>query len=126
MARRARRQNSRPRKRVTVRQTLTVIVVGVLLGGSLFAIGEHVYRSQLIAAALPVVAANGDEVYTGSILYMPDQGRNCRQLLFDNRSGRLTDNGYVDCASAAYRSPNEEKLWSVARARVISTNFRDH
>jgi hypothetical protein len=126
MATRSRRQSIRPRRRDGIRQTLGVIAVGALLGGSLFVGGEYIYRQQRLAAALPVAAANGDEIYTGSILYMPDEGRDCRQLLFDNRSGRLIDNGYVDCVNAAYRSPSEEKLWSAARVRVISTNFRDH
>ena len=43
------------------------------------------------------------EAYTGSILYMPDEGRLCRQMLFDNNSGQMRDNGVVDCAAAAYR-----------------------
>jgi hypothetical protein len=125
MARRSRRQKARPRKRITVWQTLAVIAVGASLAGSLFATGKYIIALQRTAAAAAAVAANDDEIYTGSILYMPDQGRNCHQLLFDNRSGRFTDNGYVDCVNAAYRSPTEEKQWSAARVRVISTNFRD-
>jgi hypothetical protein len=53
------------------------------------------------------------------------EGRTCRQLLFDNQSGRFSDNGYVDCVNAAYRSPGEPKFWSAARARVISNSFRN-
>ena len=61
-------------------------------------------------------AVGDDSIYTGSILYMPQEGRTCRQLLFDNQSGRFSDNGYVDCVNAAYRSPGEPKFWSAARA----------
>jgi hypothetical protein len=126
MDRRTRRQTARPRKRDAVRQTLAVIAIGAALGGSLFAGGEYISaRQKAAAAAAAVTAASGDEIYTGSILYVPDQGRNCHQLLFDNRTGRFTDNGQVDCLNAAYRSPSDPKLWSVARVRVISTNFRD-
>jgi hypothetical protein len=126
MDRRARRRKARPRKRDAVRQTLAVIAVGALLGGSLFATGEYVTARQKAAAVAAALAtASDDEIYTGSILYMPDEGRTCRQLLFNNRSGRFTDKGYVDCVNAAYRSPNEAKQWSVARVRVISNNFRD-
>ena len=46
--------------------------------------------------------SDDDEIYTGSILYMPDMGNVCRQLLFDNHNGQFTDNGYVDCERAAY------------------------
>jgi hypothetical protein len=126
MNRRPRQRKARPQKRDAVRQTLAVIAVGALLGGSLFATGEYIAARQKAAAAAAAVAtASDDEIYTGSILYMPDEGRTCRQLLFNNRSGRLSDNGYVDCVNAAYRSPSESKQWSVARVRVISNNFRD-
>jgi hypothetical protein len=126
MNRRARRQKARPQKRDAVRQTLAVIAIGALLGGSLFATGEYITARQKPAAAAAALAtASDDEIYTGSILYMPNEGRNCHQLLFDNRSGRFTDNGYVDCVNAAYRSPTDAKQWSAARVRVISNNFRD-
>jgi hypothetical protein len=127
MYRRERRRKARPRRRDSVRQTLAVIAIGALLGVGLFATGEYIaarQRANAIAAALAI--AGNDEIYTGSILYMPDQGRTCHQLLFDNLTGRFTDNGYVDCINAAYRSASEPKLWSAARVRVISTNFRDH
>jgi hypothetical protein len=123
---RRRRQKARPKKRDAVRQTLAVIAIGAVLGCSLFAGGEYISARQKAAAAAATMAAvSDDEIYTGSILYVPDQGRTCHQLLFDNRSGRFTDNGQVDCLNAAYRSPSDPKLWSAARARVISTNFRD-
>jgi hypothetical protein len=55
---------------------------------------------------------------------MPHEGRICRQVLFDNRTGRFSDNGNVDCERAAYRSASP-KQWSFARVRAISTGFRD-
>lgn len=126
MNRRALRQKTRPHKRDAVRQTLAVIAVGALLGGSLFGTGEYISARQKAAATAAAVAtASDDDIYTGSILYVPDEGRTCHQLLFDNRSGHFTDNGNVDCVSAAYRSPTEPKQWSAARVQVISTNFRD-
>ena len=59
---------------------------------------------------------------------MPQEGRNCRQMLFDNNTGRFTDNGSVDCENAAYRGVdgNQSKQWSSARARVIADGFRQH
>ena len=128
MYRRARRLKARSSRRDSVRQTLGVIAVGVLLGTSLFATGEYITaRQRASAAAAAAAAANVEEIYTGSILYMPDEGRTCHQLLFDNHTGRFTANGNVDCENAAYRgSGGLPKRWSAARVRVISTGFRQH
>jgi hypothetical protein len=126
MDRSASLRKARPRGRDTVRQTLTVIMVGAALGVSLFAIGEYITQRQHdIAPAVAVAAIAGEDAYTGSVLYMPEQGRTCHQVLFNNQTGRFSDNGEVDCVAAAYRSPNEPKQWSSARTRVISSGFRD-
>jgi hypothetical protein len=123
-----------------LRQTVVVLAIGVALAAGLFAAGNYVFAGQHASAVVksfikaateptgPAVAAaaSDDEVYTGSILYIPYDGANCRQLLFDNRSGRFTDNGYVDCVQAAYQSGiGSPKQWSAARVKVISTGFRD-
>jgi hypothetical protein len=81
---------------------------------------------QAAAVAVALAAVDDDDIYTGSILYMPDSGNACRQLLFDNQNGQFTDNGYVDCDRAAYRNDATPKHWSAARVRVISSGFRDH
>jgi hypothetical protein len=121
-------------------QTVAVIAIGALLAAGLFATGKYVVMQQpapaTVKLASPVgavteakattAAASGDEeIYTGSILYMPFEGRTCRQLLFNNLSGRFTDNGYVDCVQAAYQGGDGlPKMWPTARARVISSAFR--
>jgi hypothetical protein len=126
MDRGRRRRAVRGRSRDNARQTVAVIAMGALLGVALFATGQYVAaRQRANAAAAAVAAAGDDEVYTGSILYMPHEGTTCRQLLFHNLTGRFTDNGYVDCANAAYHT-SEPKQWSAARVRVISTGFRQH
>jgi hypothetical protein len=108
-----------------------MVAVAALLAGGLFVAGRHILARPPVTAGAPTAktaalanAAGDDDIYTGSILYMPEQGRSCRQLLFDNQTGRFSDNGYVDCVNAAYHSPREPKLWSAARARVISNGFR--
>jgi hypothetical protein len=123
MSRFVHQPKSRRRSRERLRLTFTVVAFGVLLGSGLFAGGQYFYAKQRSAVA----AASGDqELYTGSILYMPFEGRICRQMLFDNQTGRLLDNGSVDCERAAYRgSDGTPKRWSSARLRVISTGFRD-
>jgi hypothetical protein len=120
-SKKARRAGNRPS------QIGLVLAIGAFLGFAAFGIDDYVTAKKAAAkVAAAAVAASDEEVYTGSILYMPDRGDLCRQLLFDNQNGQFTDNGYVDCTRAAYRSSSEEaKHWSAARVRVISSGFRD-
>jgi hypothetical protein len=122
MVRRALRKKSRFE---SIRQSFVVVAVGALLGTGLFAIADY-FTAQHWVRSAATAARNAGEIYTGSVLYMPQEGRNCRQMLFDNQTGRFTDNGSVDCESAAYRGVdgNLPKQWSSARARVIADGFR--
>jgi hypothetical protein len=138
----ARRPKRRNRSRDGFRQVTVVIGVGAVLIAGLFAGGYAVqqqYMPGLVKALLGggrggaqvasavASAASTNELYTGSILYLPYEGSNCRQLLFDNRNGHFTDNGNVDCAEASAQSGiSSPKQWSAARAKVISMGFRDH
>jgi len=115
---------ARPRGGEGSRQALIVIAVGTLLAIGLLASGGYVISKHRPAPV--VTAVNDDEIYTGSILYIPDEGKICHQIIFDNQTGFLGDNGEVDCERAAYHgAQGTPKLWSAARARVISTGFRD-
>jgi hypothetical protein len=110
---------SKKRSRVRSRPMLVVALMGGVLATGLFATREiEIPR----APAAAVIVPSDDELYTGSILYMPRQGTFCRQVLFDNRTGRLNDNGMVDCESAMYRSASSTPN---ARARTISEGFRE-
>jgi hypothetical protein len=103
--------------RCTAAHTAGVIAMAALLAVGLYATGKYIAARQ---------QASAGEFYTGSILYMPDEGRTCHQRLFDNRTGRFSDNGPVDCVNAAYQGASgSPKLWSAARARVISSGFRE-
>jgi hypothetical protein len=121
MYRRALRKKSRSE---SIRQSFGVVAVGVLFGTGLFAIADYFTVQHWVRPA--TAARNAGEIYTGSVLYMPQEGRNCRQMLFDNQTGRFTDNGAVDCENAAYRGVdgNLSKQWSSDRARVIADGFR--
>jgi hypothetical protein len=90
---------------------------------SLFA-ARHIQVAQ--SSAKPAKLPSDDEIYTGSILFVPNDGKICRQLLFDNRTGLINDNGLVDCGHAYYQSVNDiPAQWSAAsRARVVSESFR--
>jgi len=137
MDRYAHRYNARPRRRDSVRQIATVVAVAASLAVGLFAAGRYIAARPLVGHVMTAAAGGAttktaaagtavgeDDIYTGSILYMPEEGGTCRQLLFDNQTGRFSENGYVDCVNAAYHSPREPKLWSAARARVIANGFR--
>jgi hypothetical protein len=123
MYRRVLRKKSRSE---SIRQGLGVVAVGVVLGTGLFAIADYFTVQHWVKPA--AAARNTGEVYTGSVLYMPQEGRNCRQMLFDNNTGLFTDNGAVDCENAAYRGVdgNLSKQWSSTRTRVIADGFRGH
>ena len=121
MDRFSRPAKTRSRGRSGSRQAFIALAFGACLGLGALAIDYCVTAQRQAAVAL--LPSDDDEIYTGSILYMPDMGNVCRQLLFDNQNGQFTDNGYVDCARAAYRIDGP-KRWSAARVRVISDGFR--
>ena len=123
-----RRNGARQGSRQGSRQVLAIVIIGLCLGTGAFGVGRYVtVKREAAAMAAALAAADDDEIYTGSILYTPNTGNACRQLLFDNQNGQVTDNGYVDCDRAAYRSAYDmPKQWSAARVRVISSGFRGH
>jgi hypothetical protein len=135
----SRRSKSRRGSRDGFRQAAAVTVIGVVLAAGLFAAGGYVVQQRRGPATVKafintapggavVASASGsdDKIYTGSILYIPYEGSNCRQILFDTRNGRFTDNGYVDCVNAQAQSGiASPKQWSAGRVRVISDGFRD-
>jgi hypothetical protein len=102
---------------------VVLAAIGAVLTAGLFATREiEIARSP----AESTIAPSDDEIYTGSILFVPPNDSNiCRQVLFNNRTGRLNDNGLVDCERASYRSATEiPQQWS--RVRVISEGFFRH
>jgi hypothetical protein len=133
-----RRPKHRSHSRDGFRQVAVVLGFGTVLTAGLLAGGFAVHQQFMpgLVSALTgngrsgtqvASAASNNELYTGSILYLPNEGSNCRQLTFDNRNGHFTDKGSVDCAQASSESGiNSPKQWSAARAKAISMGFRDH
>jgi hypothetical protein len=118
------RQKNRARSRF--HEILTVSALGATLALGVVATDQYVVAKRHAAAARVAAAAVSDEeIYTGSILYMPDSSNICHQWMFDNHNGQFSDNGYVNCERAFYQgSPDSPKQWSAARVRVISSGFR--
>lgn len=109
------------------RQIFVVITgIGAVLALSAIATDQFITAAKREAAAGTYEASKDDDIYTGSILYMPDTSNVCHQWLFNNQDGRFTDNGNVDCEHAAYQGVDGPKRWSAARIKVISDGFRDH
>jgi hypothetical protein len=103
---------------------MAVAAVVATLGAGLFAARETTIE---LSPAKPPAAPSDDEIYTGSILFAPDDGKVCRRFLFDNRNGWISDGGLVDCESAYYRSANVPPAqMSIARTQAISETFRHH
>jgi hypothetical protein len=105
-----------PRGRTRTRGSIhTIIVVAVFLALSLFVNEEYLIKRPHAAHS---VAPNDDEIYTGSILFTPPEGSTCRQFLFNNRNGRFTDNGSVDCERAEGLGAvhySTARLWAISR-----------
>jgi hypothetical protein len=101
----------------------TIIVVAVFLALSLFVHEEYFSNEPHPAPAVasrvfPAAAPSDDEIYTGSILFPPHKGDICHQFLFDNRNGRFTDNGNVDCGRAEGLGAvhySTSRLWAISR-----------
>lgn len=121
----ARPSKTRRRSRDIARPFIVIVAMAALLGLGFLTTQQVITAKRQAADAAS--AASKTDVYAGSILYIPDQGNACRELMFDNRNGRFTDKGFVDCQVAFSRSAEDEpKQWSAARVRVISDGFRKH
>jgi hypothetical protein len=124
MRRPRQRTKRRNRRSERTRRLAAVFAVMVLLAAGLFAARDAKIE---FTSAKSAPTPSDDEIYTGSILFVPDDGKVCRRVLFDNRTGLLSDGGRVDCESAYYRSPNTPPAqMSVARTQAISETFRHH
>ncbi len=90
MARFRRPTNKRRRARILSRQPMAVVAIAAAL--AVGALAADRYAATRPQAEPPATGLGDEEIYTGSILYMPDDGKICRQLLFNNRNGRFSDN----------------------------------
>lgn len=72
------------------------LIVCALVGGGLLAYvsGGVAWRG---AAPAPARVVSDDELYTGAIVVVPEQGNRCWQMMLDNRTGRMWEGGYMDC-----------------------------
>ncbi len=74
-------------------------------------------------AAAPQPSVSLTERYTGAIIIVPERGEDCRQMMLDNRTGRMWDNGPVNCYEAVSRSEKERGGMSSLRINAIGKAF---
>lgn len=66
-----------------------------------------------------------DDLTTGSILFVPNEGNVCRQRLIDNRTWTIRDGGYVICNEAvSWHTGNTRKTYTpTSRVEAIRDGF---
>ena len=68
----------------------------------------------------PQQAQSDDEIYTGSIIIVPPRGDQCWQMMLDNRTGRMWENGYVDCYVAVRQLADNKRSGAISTIRIQS------
>jgi hypothetical protein len=90
-----------------------------LIGRSMFDVASPPPPRQIAAAA------SDDELYTGSITFVPPQGNECWQRLLDNRTGRQWDKGVVACDLTSTGLINQAGRYTATeRVDAIRKGFR--
>ena len=108
-------------------------LVYVLLAWVALAIALFLYFDKSItfrdaAPAKPVArAAADDALYTGSIIVVPRAGNDCWKMMLDNRTGRMWENGYVDCNTVVgvLAESKKDGASRAGRLHAIGASFRD-
>jgi hypothetical protein len=103
--------------------TIAAVTIATVLGFGALTTGQYLVAAKRQATGTYMAAA-GDNIYTGSVLYMPDTGDVCHQWLFNNQNGQFTDKGNINCEEAANQGLDGPRAWSAARIGVISAGFR--
>src|SRR5262245_4516516 len=75
-------------------------------------------------AAAPKPPVSMTEQYEGTTIIVPTRGEGCRQMMLDNRTGRMWDKGFVNCYEAVSRSERDQRGgMSTLRINAIGKAF---
>ena len=77
-----------------------VVLVGSI---SVYAVHSRMARAEAHARALALhnaAAETGEALGTGSVVFVPEYGHNCRRRWLDNRTGTIRDGGEIHCDDA--------------------------
>jgi len=105
-----------------------VLLVWAAFGTGLFFYFDSGISFHGAASAKPAAQVAGDdELYTGSIIVVSRSGDDCWKMMLDNRTGRMWENGYVDCGVVSgVLAAGQEKIEArVGRLHAIGAAFRD-
>jgi len=114
------------------RAFMLLVWAGFAVALLLSALGWSPLRANLMFrhhAKAPLVAPvpGGDELYTGSIYFVPSIGDYCWQRMLDNRNGDMWDIGYIDCEAVLEPQkpePSPRRTMSGERMLAISRALR--
>jgi hypothetical protein len=111
------------------RDNRRALAICLLFGGIAFVgLGTVIQQAPTntvrIAGNGPGSTQTDDELATGSIIFVPILGNNCRKKLIDNATWQIRDSGPVDCRAALAQGAYGNQLgWSTSRVDVIRNGF---
>jgi hypothetical protein len=108
------------------------IVRAVIAGGTLaglfaaaFAIGSAGQGPSLRETAFAPPQQSDEELTTGSIVFVPVLGNNCRRNTIDNRTWQVQERGTMHCTQAfAGSGPRRDIGAGPTRLDIIRESFR--
>ena len=116
-----------PRLWHDVRLVYVLLLWAAFVAGLYFFFDGGISLHRAAPAKSVAQSANDDKLYTGSIIVVPRTGHDCWKLMLDNRTGRMWENGYVDCDMiAGVLAANQHNIAARAgRLHAIGAAFRD-
>ena len=113
------------------RQTLVACLVLLVLFGLVALFGNGIVPANFAANPSAIAERSGtgdgdDDLRTGSILFVPDQGNVCRKRVIDNATWRIHDGGAVVCNEAVSWNANAagSRNSPIARIEAIRDGFQ--
>ena len=106
-------------------QTLVVIGCAALIVGILIYFIDWSSLQHETAVRPKSSNGNNEQRYTGSIV-LPVRGKRCWEGMFDNRTGKMIEKGYVDCDEAVHQlaEKNSPQGMDILRLRSVGKAFR--
>lgn len=105
------------------RAVLALLCLVCAIAFAFFAQREPDRRTLAATNPASQTTPDDDEIYTGSIVFVPMEGNDCHQNLIDNLTGRIRDNGIKPCDAALARSGSVPRAWSAARIDAVRGGF---
>ena len=110
------------------RRLVYVLLLWAAFAAGLLAYFGTSYALHRAPPARPAAQGHLDQIYTGSIIVMPASGNECWKMMLDNRTGRMWEDGYLNCDAAIgeFAVSQRGKQARVGRLNAIGSAFRDN